>query len=152
MLLGGDAGLGWAGIWRGGCQAWQGCDTGRVGRCVHCKVNMVPSEATCPLVASPFCPHEPGARSGRAEGGGPRRIRGSEAGEGAAAGPRAGGEGVRAACGRTMQMSIATPSAPGSGGPRSARAADAGAAVIGRSRGRALADPRAHGIFFFLSF
>lgn len=77
---------------------------------------------------------------------------GSEARGGAAAGPRAGGEGVRAVCGRTMQMSIATPPAPGSGGPRSARAADPRAAITGRSRGGALPDPRAHGIFLFLSF
>lgn len=47
-------------LWRGGCHAWQGCDTGRVGRCVHCKVNMVPLEATCPLVASPFYRLSPG--------------------------------------------------------------------------------------------
>ena len=54
--MGGDAGLGWAGISGGrlSCHAWQGCDTGRVGRCVPCKVNMVPLEATCPLVAFTF--------------------------------------------------------------------------------------------------
>ena len=47
---------GWAGISGGrlSCHAWQGCDTGRVGRCVPCKVNMVPLEATCPLVAFTF--------------------------------------------------------------------------------------------------
>lgn len=133
MRLGGDAGLGWAGIWRGGCQAWQGCDTGRVGRCVHCKVNMVPSEATCPLLASPFCPHEPGARLGRAEGGGPWRIRGSEAGEGAAVGPRLEERVCRLLVEKPCKCQLPHRRPPGSGGPRSARAADAGAAVIGRS-------------------
>lgn len=105
---------------------------------------MVPSEATCPLVASPFCPLSP--RRGRGE------QREMALGGFGGPGPRAGGEGVRAVCGRTVRMSVATPPAPGSGGPRSARAADARAAVTGRSRGRDLPDLRAHGIFSFLSF
>lgn len=59
---------------------------------------------------------------------------------------------MRAVCGRTMPMSLATPPAPRSRGPRSGRAADARTAVTGRSPGRALPDPRAPGIFCFLSF
>lgn len=64
---------------RGGWQARLGSDTGRGGRCVHGKVNMVPSRGTCTLVAS--------------HGG-----RGSEARGVGTAKPRAAGEGMRSVC------------------------------------------------------
>lgn len=78
---------------RGGCQAWQGWDTGRVGRCVHCKVNMVPLEATCPLMASPFCPLSPGRGRGEQR----------EAALDGFGGPRPGEERLR---GRGLERSV----------------------------------------------
>lgn len=93
-------------------------------------------------------PPELGARSRRAEGDGPRRIGGPRPGEERLRGREA----LRAVCGRSMPMSIATPPAPKSRGPRSTRAADAWTAVTGRDPGRALPDPLAPRIFFFISF
>lgn len=152
VRLGGDAGLGWSGI--------SGGEAVRLGRAVTQGVwaDVCIARLTWflwrPLACWWHRPSAPWARGevGESRGRRPSANWRSAAGGGAAAGPRAEGEAVRAVCGRTMPMSVATPPAPRSRGPRSGRAADARTAVIGRSPGRALPDPARTRDFLFSFF
>lgn len=146
MRSGGDAGLGWAGI--------SGGEAVRLGRAVTQGVwaDVCIARLTWflwrPLACSWHRPSAPRARGEQGE----TALGGLEVLGQGRSGCGAAGEAVWAVYGRTMPVSVATPPAPRSRGPRSGRAADAWTAVTGRSPGRALPDSRAPGIFFFLSF
>lgn len=119
---------------RGGWLSRVGSDTGRGGRCVHGKVNMVSSRGTCTLLPS-------------------HRGRGSEVGGVGAAEPRAAGEGVRTVCALTYPRSDATPTRPWNPGCSAAlrRAMLRGGLLSSTQAKGEPCDPRTHGILVFLS-